>query len=370
MRKVHCFVTTFCLSLSLLVISGCGDSDEITTYPVPTVSVGGQQDAPLPVAGAGANTGQPSNVPTYPARMLVAMVEQGAQTWFFKLLGPVDDVSEHEDEFHEFVKSLKFTDGKPQWTTPSGWNAQGQSGLRLETFRVGDHDPKLELTVIPLGTMSGGGDTSIFENLNRWRGQLRLPPVVKADLADNIERVELPKGVEAVVMDLTGEAPTNNRPGQPPSSRGPMAAGPSRPNPAAADNANSPITYETPEGWTPGETNAFRKAAFNIAKDDEKALVTVIPLPASGTLANINRWRGQVKLEPITEDELNKALQKITVDGIEGQLVEMVGEEQTILAAIVEREGRAWFFKMQGDVKLAAAEKERFESFVKSVKFK
>lgn len=374
MRKVHYFVTACCLSVSLLLSSGCGDGEEITTYPVPSVSVGGDGDAPLPVAGGGTTAGSSANVPSSPSRMLVAMVEQGAQTWFFKLLGPIDDVNEHEDEFNEFVKSLQFADGKPQWTTPGDWKAQGQSGLRLETFHVGDHDPELELTVIPLGTMSGGGDTPILENLNRWRGQLRLPPIAKSDLAKNIDRVELPKGVEAVVMDITGEATTNNRAGQPPTGRGPMASGnpggSSGTSTAAANNANSPITYDTPEGWTPGETNAFRKAAFNIAKDDEKALVTVIPLPASGTLANINRWRGQVKLDPITEDELKEAIEKITVDGIDGQLVEMVGPEQTIIAAIIEREGRAWFFKLQGDVKLAAAEKERFESFVKSVKFK
>ena len=72
----------------------------------------------------------------------------------------------------------------------------------------------------------------------------------------------------------------------------------------------------------------------------------------------------------MTQAELDKELKSITVDGNEGHLAELVGEKQTILAVIVERAGSAWFFKLQGDIELAAAEKKRFEAFVKSVKFK
>ncbi len=368
-----------CLVSGLVSLAGCGDGDQITSYPVPTASAGITNDPPVPVAGehgAGASA-LPGNVTLNPARMLVAMVEDGKQTWFFKLLGPVDAVAKHEEEFKTFVGSLQLSGGTPQWTAPSGWSPQGKKGLRLETFHVGTHQPALEMSVIPLGTMAGGGDGAILENLNRWRGQLRLQPITSDKLTDNIERVKLQKGAEAIVMDLTGEVPTSNREGHPPFAGGPMAnrgnsgtaTVPGRP--AANTGAGpSPISYNTPDGWKEGKISALRLAAFNVSDGDKTALITVFRFPPSGVLANVNRWRGQIGLAEMKQAELDKELKAITVDGNEGHLAELVGEKQTILAVIVERAGSAWFFKLQGDIELAAAEKGRFEAFVKSVKFK
>lgn len=378
MRNLCSAAVGVCLVCGLLSLAGCGESDQITTYPVPTASAGVTSDPPLPVASQHGVSGAPANIGMHPARMLVAMVEHGKQTWFFKLLGPVDDVGEHEQEFNAFVRSLQFSEDKPKWSAPSGWSPQGKTSiLRYETFHVGNHQPALELSVIPLGTMAGGGDAAILDNLNRWRGQLQLEPITNDKLADNIERVKLQKGAEAVVMDLAGKVPSSARSGHPPFAGGPMTnrgnlGGPTVAGPpaATAGNASSPISYDTPEGWIEGKTTAFRKAAFNISDGDQKALVTVIPLTPSSVLANVNRWRGQIGMAETTQEQLDKEIKSITVDGIVGHYTELVGEKETTLGVIVERAGKAWFFKLTGDVKLAAREKQRFESFVKSVKFK
>jgi hypothetical protein len=148
-----------------------------------------------------------------------------------------------------------------------------------------------------------------------------------------------------------------------------VATVPERPT-ANAGNATSPISYDTPAGWQEGKKSTLRLAAFNVSDGEKTALITVFRFPPSGVLANVNRWRGQIGLAAMTQAELDKELKSITVDGIEGHLTELIGEKQTILAVIVERAGSAWFFKLQGDVELATTEKKRFESFVKSVKFK
>lgn len=381
MRKSKFAAALFGLTCGLLLLAGCGEGEQIRTYPVPTAShsILGSNDPPVPVAGAPGRpggVGEAGDVATYPARMLVAMAEQGPQTWFFKLMGPADAVAEHEQEFHDFIGSVQFSGGKPKWTTPSGWSAQGQSGLRLETFHLGNHTPPLELTVIPLGTLEGGGDQSILANLNRWREQLQLPPITIDKLAGHIERVKLQGGAEAVVMDLTGNA-VGDSAGQPLTTGGPMAnrgnsGGPATAGPRGASppSDSSPISYDKPEGWQDGEKSQLRLAAFDIADGDKQALVAVFRLPLSGTLANVNRWRGQIGLEAVTQEQLDAELKAITVDGIEGQYAKLVGEKQTILAVIVNREDQAWFFKLQGDVELAKREQQQFESFVKSVKFK
>jgi hypothetical protein len=60
--------------------------------------------------------------------------------------------------------------------------------------------------------------------------------------------------------------------------------------------------------------------------------------------------------------------------GVAGKFVELVAPEdasprETILGVIAIRGDQSWFVKLKGDSKLAAREKERFETFVKSIRF-
>ncbi|HUG90759.1 MAG TPA: hypothetical protein VML55_08005, partial [Planctomycetaceae bacterium] len=123
-------------------------------------------------------------------------------------------------------------------------------------------------------------------------------------------------------------------------------------------------------GWKPGRSGAFRLAAFEVADGRDTAEITVSRMAPQELLPNVNRWRGQVDLEPTTESALRGEVRAVEADGAQGQLVDLAGPEQTILAAIITRGGESWIFKLQGPSKLAAQEKGRFESFVRSVTFK
>ncbi len=105
--------------------------------------------------------------------------------------------------------------------------------------------------------------------------------------------------------------------------------------------------------------------------------VSVIPLPgmAGHDLDNVNRWRGQVGLPPITEDELPKLTQPVEIGGQPARLYELAGsnpnsgEKERLLAAILRREGVPWFFKMVGDDALVMEQKPAFLSYLKSFNF-
>ncbi len=148
----------------------------------------------------------------------------------------------------------------------------------------------------------------------------------------------------------------------------PPAAPPARVGPGLA--------YDTPEGWTSGKAGGMRKAAFVVQDGERKVDITAIDLAASaGTLLpNVNRWREQIQLGEITQTELDEAASPISVAGVAGQYVELVGPEdadprQAILGVVAIRGGQAWFFKLWGDADLALREKERFQAFVESIKF-
>ncbi len=141
--------------------------------------------------------------------------------------------------------------------------------------------------------------------------------------------------------------------------------------------APASLKYTKPEKWEETPPGEMRAASFKVTEGSESADVGVFPLPgvAGGDLGNVNRWRGQVGLEAITEADLAKAAEQVDVGGGKGQLYEMAGttpgsdEKTRILAVIYRREGMAWFFKMTGGEGLVAAQKPSFISFLKSVQF-
>jgi hypothetical protein len=105
--------------------------------------------------------------------------------------------------------------------------------------------------------------------------------------------------------------------------------------------------------------------------------MSVIPMGgmAGGNLANVNRWRGQVGLEPVEEDAVQKASEKVVVAGQDADLFDIAGtspgsgDAQRIIASVLHRDGTAWFFKLTGDAALVGKNKAAFISFLKSVEF-
>lgn len=145
---------------------------------------------------------------------------------------------------------------------------------------------------------------------------------------------------------------------------------------AAPTSEEPQLSCDTPQGWTPGDASGMRKLAFVVQDGERKVEITAIDLAASAgaLLPNVNRWRSQIQLGEITQEELEKSVRPILVAGLDGQYVELVGPEkadprQAILGVVAIRGERAWFFKLSGDADLALREKERFEAFVKSIRF-
>lgn len=132
------------------------------------------------------------------------------------------------------------------------------------------------------------------------------------------------------------------------------------------------LKWKTPDGWTEVPASDFRVASFKITgQNGSQADVSVIPLPgdAGGDFSNVNRWRGQVGLEPVSVEDFARVAQSIEVDGQSARLYDQAGDSSQILAVIQQREGMTWFFKMTGDPQLVAQQKLVFMEFLKSFQF-
>ncbi len=322
------------------------------------------------------------SVPKLKDRLLAAMVVEKENAWFFKVTGPANLVGPCVDSFRSFVTSLQFADGKPQWELPAGWTEeQSDQASRFATIRTSDAPGALEVTVIPLQiSASGSKADDELANVNRWLGQLQLPPIAAAQLEETIERLPTKTGT-AIFLDATGVAGNASR--QPPFMAGANVPHPPIPEaePAAtpaATESDPLLTYTAPENWQAGRRSMMRKAAFVVNDGEASAEITVIDLArgAGELLPNVNRWRGQVGLDPLDAEQLSKELVEIPLDDVTGQYVEMFGRaeaepqpQQAILGVIALREDRAWFVKLTGPAALATTEKERFLEFVKSIRF-
>ena len=149
-------------------------------------------------------------------------------------------------------------------------------------------------------------------------------------------------------------------------------------HPDTTGTAAPAITYKRPASWQEAPLGQMRAASFRAAgKDGKQADISAIPLPglAGSDLDNVNRWRGQVSLPGVPEADLAKLAQSVEIAGQTASLYDQAGtnvssgEKSRILAAILRRDGTAWFFKMTGEDAVVAEQKPAFVEFLKSVTF-
>lgn len=142
-----------------LVASGCRER-EVTTYRV------AKDATPAPATAPAAAPATPAAAPGAPATM--------ANT------------------------AVATADGASlTWTAPAHWQAKPASAMRKGSYAVpADGTPAdLSITAFP-GDV--GGEVA---NLNRWRGQLSLPPAGEVELASAITRFEQ-DGLKIALVDF------------------------------------------------------------------------------------------------------------------------------------------------------------------------
>jgi hypothetical protein len=297
-------------------------------------------------------------------RILAAIVPHGEQNWFFKLSGQSDLVTEQSDAFTAFVKSVRFSEsGTPEWTLPKGWMEEPGEGMRFATLQVETSDGTLEATVTTLPRGEQGDASYALMNVNRWRGQLGLAEIDQAQLDHVATHLEL-DGTKALLIDFEGRL----KPGG--MGKAPFASRQSEQPPGPTDAGQSlEPTYDVPSPWNQVAPGAMQKARFEVAAGGQEAEIS-ISTAGGELLANVNRWRGQVQLGPIDQDQLLDSARRIDLGDTRGAYFQLVGSKRTILGVVAPVQGEFWFVKLAGDNDLAERERERFERFVRSIHFR
>ncbi len=130
-------------------------------------------------------------------------------------------------------------------------------------------------------------------------------------------------------------------------------------------------TWTVPVGWAKldGE-KPMRVATFKAGEGANavEVAISVFPGDVGGLLGNVNRWRGQVKLAPLTEDQLAANVTPFEVSGFTGNTMRLKGEAQHMLGAAIKevKAERTWFIKILGTPAAIEAQEAAFVAFAKS----
>ncbi len=307
------------------------------------------------------------------------------------------------------------------WTAPAGWMAKPPSAMRKGSYTIpgaGGADADFSITAFP-GDV--GGEAA---NVNRWRGQVQLPPLAESEIASAVARVEQ-DGLNFAVVDFASTDAANPQrilgamtpfagstwffkiigpdvvvakakpafleflktvhasagsDAAPPATSAappmpPVAAPPAGMTGTAVPTAaGAGLTWSAPSSWRAKPASAMRKGSFDVPGDGSETgdlSITAFPGDVGGELANVNRWRGQVQLPPVAEGDLGSVVTHITQNNLPFTVVDFAGtgaNAQGILGAMVPFDGATWFIKLAGPAPLLAKQKPAFLEFLKTVK--
>jgi hypothetical protein len=282
---------------------------------------------------------------------------------------------------------------KISWTTPAGWRETAAGQVNLAAFNIQSADGKdAQVTVAALPFLAGR-ETDI---VNLWRGQLGLSELTPEQAREQLRDLQI-NDEKAKLFELSSGDPAKpdkivtvmiHRPGASwfyklsgdsatvEAQRAAFldfiksvkldestatAAAPSSPEPQGGAFAKA-----APKDWQALPAGQMQLAKFAVPEvQGGKAQVSVSMFDndTGGTLANVNRWRGQIGLGEITAAQLSEVTSPLDAKLPRAVLINLTNQDQQILGAIVPRGGQWFFYKLMGSAPAVAAQKEAFVRF-------
>jgi hypothetical protein len=157
-------------------------------------------------------------------RILVAELNRGTMSWFFKITGGDTFVTSQKETFLKFLKSISLAGNAPPemaaapvtqnqnansiWTIPADWQALPPSQFLFAEFSItGTNGANADVNVAQMGGDGGGW----LANANRWRGQLGLPQITEGDLSMLAMTIDSPNG-KIQIVDFSGTDAKTGKP--------------------------------------------------------------------------------------------------------------------------------------------------------------
>jgi hypothetical protein len=144
-----------------------------------------------------------------------------------------------------------------------------------------------------------------------------------------------------------------------------------RPDRPKQPQADPKPVYDLPEGWKVLPVSQYKTVNLQVAGDEQATChMSILGGTGGGLLANVNRWRSQIGLAPIGQEELAKLPRHkffnnpaLLLD-LKGRYAGMSGgsgkEEWGLMGLLLVSPKGSLFLKMQGPSELLQKEKQNF----------
>jgi hypothetical protein len=317
-----------------------------------------------------------------------------------------------------------------QYQAPASWKQEAPSGMSLARFSMADNKAELSVMSFP------GEGASQLNLINIVRENAGLPPLNDEQLAKLVQTVDIGSDKGSLIDLGAGTvSPTNRSPNTvvvavfphggatwffkmigPPEiiaaqkpalldflksvsfAPGSGMASPHGQQFASENRGQTPVdsapsienipdagkpSWSVPADWHETSPGQMLLAKFVVKGAEGEAAVSVSKFPGDvgGLLANVNRWRGQVGLAPVTAEGLDGVCSSLDVPGGKATLVDVHGSKSAdmsgsatakdtrLIGIIWPRNGETWFYKMMGDAVVTANQKDAFLKFIQSVHY-
>ena len=124
-----------------------------------------------------------------------------------------------------------------------------------------------------------------------------------------------------------------------------------------------------PDGWIERGPSGMRKVSYIIQGSNIDFYA--IELGMGDVTSNVNRWRKQIELGELSENEILSSVKNLNAGGIPVKYFEIFNEKNNkgILAAIIERTPSFWFFTAKGEINELKDHNSDIQRFINSIYF-
>ncbi len=141
------------------------------------------------------------------------------------------------------------------------------------------------------------------------------------------------------------------------------------------------LIWTIPKYWNELSPSQFRIESYSIPNSipnlDGDFSVTKFPDNAGSVLSNVNRWRSQLKLSPISDKDLSSFVTLIDAQALSIQVCYMSSNEKILdnkykkstFVGFFKYDQFTYFFKLTGESTLLNREKQKFINLLKSVRY-
>lgn len=134
-----------------------------------------------------------------------------------------------------------------------------------------------------------------------------------------------------------------------------------------------PVTWTLPKGWVSTGGTGLRAATLKpSAESPVEVSVIALAGAAGGELANVNRWRGQIGLQPVDEKALGGMRQALKAPGGPVTVFDLTADGKVktrmVVGTFLLPSGDSWFFKLTGDPEPVGKAKPAFLTLLESLR--